>query len=860
MQRPYLLLLFLAVHFSAFSQVNDSFSDSDFTNNPTWAGETTFFTVNAALQLQSNGPNAASQLHLSIPNSRCRDTEWDFYTKLDLDLTTANWARIYLTSDRADTENNPKGYYVKFDGTTNSVDLYRQDSITHTKLISGKNGRAAKKSLNIFRIKVLCDINGNWFLFSDSTDTANNYIKEGTALDSTFSTSAYFGVYFVHSSTRRQKFYFDDLSIQQAPLSLLSAKAIGSTTVDLHFSKEVEPGSAQNSSNYSLLPNTITISAATIDASDKTIVHLTLTGPLTTYTNYTLSASNVLDKNLNTISFLNSVSLSYRVEAAYGDLVISEIFPDPSPQNGLPEFEYLELFNRKSDTLELKNFILSDGTTNTVFPSYKIPPHQYLLVCATTNLSQFSAYHPVLGLPVLPSLNNSGDDLTLKNQNEKILHEVNYTDSWYHDNDKKEGGWSLEMIDINNPCGEESNWTASVNLAGGTPAAVNSVTASKPDLEPPHLINAFVVDSMHVQLEFDEKPDVNFISVTQFSLNKGDSIQKITVLPNAPKILLLETKVNFKAGEIYLLSVSGIRDCNGNILTEHTSIKLVLPQKAKKGDIILNEILFNPRVGGYDFIELYNNSDKYIDLKNWLFANTDNGAVANKKIISKEFFILKPQEYAAFTENKSILLNQYPLSHSDAIFEIKDLPSYNDDEGTVLLLDSNNLEFERFDYSQNMHYALIDDKEGVSLEKISFDEITNTSQNWQSASTQCGYATPGYKNSQHYENTNGAQVWVEPKIFTPNQNGDKDFALINYKFDTPGNTVNITIFDHYGREMLRLVQNELLAMEGFYKWEGNNSKNEKVRSGTYVVYFECFDLKGEVRKYKETVVVGWAEN
>jgi hypothetical protein len=57
--------------------------------------------------------------------------------------------------------------------------------------------------------------------------------------------------------------------------------------------------------------------------------------------------------------------------------------------------------------------------------------------------------------------------------------------------------------------------------------------------------------------------------------------------------------------------------------------------------------------------------------------------------------------------------------------------------------------------------------------------------------------------------------------------------------------------------MIRLVSNELLATEGFYKWEGNNTKNEKVRSGAYVVYFECFELKGEVRKFRETVVVGW---
>lgn len=857
MQRSYLLPLFLMVHFSVCSQVNEKFTDKDFTNNPTWMGEIAFFSVNTASQLQSNGPNASSQLHLSTSNNRCRDTEWNFYTKLDLDITTNNWARIYLTSDRVNTENNPNGYYVKFDGTTNSVDLYKQDSVTHTKIISGKAGRAGKKSLNVFRIKVLCDRKGNWVLFSDSTATGNYFVKEGAAFDTTFSTSSYFGVYFSHSSTKRLKFYFDDLSIQQAPLSLLSAKAISAHAVDIVFSKEVDQASAENSANYSFLPVGISVSSATVDLKAKNTVHLVLSGVLNTYINYMLSAAAILDNSLNSISFLNTTSFFYRVEADYGAVVISELFADPSPQNGLPEYEYIEIFNRKNDTINLQGFVFSDGTSNGIFPSYKLPPHKYLLVCNSNNVAQFSAHHPVLGLPVFPSLNNAGDDLTLKNQEGKLLHEVSYSDTWYGDNDKKAGGWSLEIIDLNNPCGEALNWTASIDPSGGTPAKVNSVAASKPDLSPPNLLNAFITDSIHIQLVFDEKPDVNFISIQQFELNKGYSIQKVFLSSSSFKSLLLQTTKKFIVEEVYELSLSGIRDCNGNSITKQEHLILVLPKKAEKGDVILNELLFNPRVGGYDFVELYNKSDNYIDLKHWQFANIDNGIVANKKIISEESFILKPKEYAAFTENKSILLNQYPLGQATTIFQINDLPSYNDNEGTVLLLDSSTKEFDRFDYSENMHYALLDDKEGVSLERISSTEITNTAQNWQSASTQSYYATPGYINSQNFENTNGSKVWIEPKLFTPDENGDKDFALINYKFDTPGITATITIFDHYGREMLRLANNELLATEGFYKWEGNNAKNEKVRTGMYVVYFECFDLKGAVRKYRETVVVGW---
>ncbi|HSZ25462.1 MAG TPA: hypothetical protein VK766_07090, partial [Cytophagaceae bacterium] len=134
MQRAYLFFIFWATHLSSFGQVEESFSDGDFKNNPPWAGETTFFSVNAALQLQSNGPNVASTLYLSTANKRCRDTEWNFYAKLDLSITASNWACVYLVSDRSDFKNNPKGYYVKFDGAKKSIDLYKQDSTKHTKI------------------------------------------------------------------------------------------------------------------------------------------------------------------------------------------------------------------------------------------------------------------------------------------------------------------------------------------------------------------------------------------------------------------------------------------------------------------------------------------------------------------------------------------------------------------------------------------------------------------------------------------------------------------------------------------------------------------------------------------------------
>ncbi|HVD97265.1 MAG TPA: lamin tail domain-containing protein [Cytophagaceae bacterium] len=856
MQRSYLLLVFLAFGLSAHAQLTETFSDSNFTANPEWLGKTTFFKISNDLKLQSNGPKVASLLHLSTPNSRCLDTQWDIYAELNFDITTSNYARFYLTSDRSDTENNPKGYYLKFDGTSNSIDFYRQDSTKHTKLISGKAGRAGKKSMNIFLLRILCDPYGNWHLYTDSTGSGNHFVKEGQAYDTTFSTSAYCGVYVVHSSTKGKLFYFDDLYIRQAPLCLLSAETIAPNIVALTFNHPVDIQTASDISNYDFYPSNMTVQSVTVDVHNRQKVLLQLSSAMHTGISYSISTHGMLDEQLQPLGFLNTVNFSYHHYTTYGDLILTELFPDPSPSQSLPESEYAEIYNRTNDTLNLQNFSISDGSSTGIFSACKLAPHQYMLLCNTANSNAWKTYGTVLGLPVFPSLNNSGDSITLRDQHGNLLHQVDYTDLWYGDNDKKEGGWSLEMIDVDNPCGEADNWAASIDPSGGTPGKINSIAAYKPDRTAPQLISAVLTDSLHILLTFDEKPDTTGLETTAFLLDKNYFIQKI--IPAKAFQLFLLADHPFEKGELYTLTLTGIKDCNGNPSLPQT-VTLVLPEEAKPGDILLNELLFNPKPGGYDFVELYNASEKYIDLKNWQLANIDKEIIANKKPMSLEPFIVKPKEYIAFTENKSMLLNYYPLGHADRIVQLQDLPSFNDDQGSVILLDSRQQIQDRFDYSEEMHFPMIDDKEGVSLERISIYENTDNPSNWHSASSQSGYATPGYKNSESIEQTKASEVWVSPKVFTPDEDGNKDFTLLYYKFDNPGNMANIIVYDPSGRTILYLARNELLATEGCYRWDGNNEKNEKVRSGNYILYFEVFNLKGEVKKYKEVVVVGWSD-
>src|SRR5689334_21986731 len=67
------------------------------------------------------------------------------------------------------------------------------------------------------------------------------------------------------------------------------------------------------------------------------------------------------------------------------DIILSEIFPDPSPKVGLPETEFVELLNRSQHPFSLKNWSLTDGSSVAILPSKILLPGDYV-VLASPNL------------------------------------------------------------------------------------------------------------------------------------------------------------------------------------------------------------------------------------------------------------------------------------------------------------------------------------------------------------------------------------------------------------------------------------------------------------------------------------------
>lgn len=573
---------------------------------------------------------------------------------------------------------------------------------------------------------------------------------------------------------------------------------------------------------------------------------------------YNLSISNVKDCSGNLIMPNTTISFGLGKSPKKYEILFTEIFADENPIIGLPEAEYIEIYNNSENIIDLKGCKIGDASNSIAkFSSTSLlHPQEYAVICSSTKVELFMAFGKVFALPNFPSLNSSNDYIYIKNPSNEIVHFVDYSDTWYGNETKKDGGWSLEMVDKTNVCGAENNWSASIDPTGGTPAKKNSIEANNPDQTKPKIDKTIALDSLNLEITFTENLDsLSLINATYSITPQVEIVSKTCFGPTFKTIRLL-LKEQLQKNVIYTLSTSNQLDCVGNFSdNQHTTF--VLPERETKGDIIINEILFNPRVGGNDFIEIYNQSNKYINLKNWNLSKLkSNGTLETIKKISSENLLIKPKTYKILTDNRINIKQNYPRSIDSAFIEMPSLPTFTDESDSVILLNEQLQPIDSFYYDEDYHFPLLDNVEGVSLERISFLLPSNDKNSWQSASSTAGYATPGYLNSQAVPiGTLRENIEIKPKVITPNGDGNKDFATIQYKFEKSGFVATIIIYDSKGREVKAIAKNELMGKEGVYNWDGTTADNEKAPVGYYVVIIEIFGLTGEQHKWTEPIAV-----
>lgn len=565
-----------------------------------------------------------------------------------------------------------------------------------------------------------------------------------------------------------------------------------------------------------------------------------------------------MTRTLQTTFIILFVSIQAFAQNRY-DVVIDEIMADPTPQIGLPNNEWLELKNTTTAPINLQNWRIGDATGQSgPMPNFTLQPDSFVIVCTGSAVAAMSVFGTTISVTSFPSLDNGGDQLFLKAANGKTIHAVSYSDSWYQNEVKKDGGWTLEMIDPKSPCAGSSNWKASVSVTGGTPGKKNSIDAVNNDATAPQLKRAYTTDNVTIVLVYDEPVDsLSGATLANYSIDGGLTLTSATALATLFNLVQLKVSTPMQANTVYNITATNVKDCKGNTIGAANKARVGLPVDATTGEWVINEILFNPKSNAYDFVEFYNNSNKIFDASKLFIANRNtSGTVSSVKVLSSSPCYVFPGDYIVATEDAANLAMNYLVKNPDNVLEVSAMPSFSDDEGDVIALNFQGNIVDEVKYKDDWHFKLIDNAEGVSLERIDLSGPSQDETNWHSAASTAGYGTPTYKNSQYkLLNAISATVEVSPRVFSPDNDGIDDIATIQYTVTEPGYIANITIFDAAGRPVRNLVHNGTLGLKGYWNWDGLDDKGVKLPVGTYIVFTEIFNLQGKKSSFKNTVVL-----
>jgi Lamin Tail Domain len=850
--KQFLAILLFFPFFCVQAQLNDDFTDGDFTTNPSWSGTSADFVVNATKELQSNLAISATS-YLSTPHGLTNfvGKEWHYNVKQTFAGSASNYGKIYLSATSADLSTNPDGIFLLLGEalSTDAIRLFKRVGGVNTQLLATVDGTIAT-TMNA-TIKITRDVTSTWSLFVDLAG-GTNYTLVGSIVDPIAFTGTHTGYLCVYTSGNANNFYLDNVYAgniivdMQSP-TLVSITNISANQVDLKFSEGVLT-STIIPPNFDGNPFFGNPSAAALDVTDNSLVHLTFANNFANGTTYQITAFNIQDLagNVTTSQFLSFTYLVNEVSLP-GDIIITEFFPDPSPKIGLPEIEFVEIYNKSSKYFNVNTWRLGDGATEGTIQNGWIYPGQYKVLCTTSAVDSFPNGVAVTSFP---SLNNAGDNVVIRNNLGTILDQLTYTDDWYQDLIKKNGGYTLELINANDPCSGADNWKASNSSNGGTPGNQNSINDNTPDTQAPQISQVFTLPPDVVQIQFNEGMDP--LSLSNATITFQPALSILTTSVGFNNSLNVTLTAPFVVGTFYTITIAGATDCWGN--TTILTGQFAQADNAIAGDLVINEILFDPVTGGQDFVEIYNNSSKLIDVFGLEFANFDNDTIDNKKQCTTHKFIL-PGEYIAFSKDTLHLINQYPFTVKGQLIQM-DLPSYNVDSSTVYLINVNQI-LDKVSYDKSWHFKLLDNFDGKTLERVDANATSQDKTNWFTAAEATNFGTPGKENSQK-RGLNAGDFTFESTVVSPDNDGYEDLLFINYQMAKPGMVAKMNIYNDQGVKIKELLNNELLATEGRYTWDGLSDKNTKASIGAYVLVFEAFEANGgEVfSKRKAFVVAG----
>lgn len=438
-----------------------------------------------------------------------------------------------------------------------------------------------------------------------------------------------------------------------------------------------------------------------------------------------------------------------RVGYRYGSVVVNEIMYAPTS----PEPEWVEIYNTRSDSINLQGWLVSDSnvlTRRTITTStIRIPPNGYVLL--TSDSAGVTAIHPtipsrIIDVTSFPTLNNSGDAVLLYDDRGKAMDSLYYLPGWGGNT----GGKSLERIDPLGSSITSTNWGTSRTLS--TPGVRNSLTRKDLDLRLDSLVMLPSLPIVGATLElrarirnigFQPVPsfsvlffeDVNHDSIAESTELIGSVAQLIPILP-LDSLELSHGITGLTAGTHFYITITSFSADEDTLNDKKYGTAIVGYQP---GILIINEIMYAPPTGVPEWVELMNLSADSVDLKNWKVGNR---SVSPRYAISTSRVLVPPLGLVIVTKDTALLREAYQ-SLPPGTIQSTALPTFlwNNNGDAAVFLDNREVVMDSFFYAKTWGGA-----SGTSLERIDALGSSHDSSNWTSSTDSLG-ATPVRANS-----------------------------------------------------------------------------------------------------------------
>ena len=452
-----------------------------------------------------------------------------------------------------------------------------------------------------------------------------------------------------------------------------------------------------------------------------------------------------------------------------GDVVVNEIMYNP-PQD-YPS--YVELTNRSDKYLNLRNWKLlrKEISTNPggVISTGAVPigPRDYLVV--TDNLSALrTAFGEVdtVEMDDFPGFTSTvPEQIRLVDDSEVLADSLEYIPSVWGG---REVALERKSPDVGSVYAE--NWAESPAALLGTPGEENQV---RPDSDRPVLNEVSFFENRGFRLFFNKTIDPE--SATQqsnYSFNPAIDILEINAVRDE---VFIELRQELQNGEQYTITIDGVTDLFGNhILQTSRTLEFLELDEISPGDFVINEILYRrASAGSPEFVEIYNTTEKTIDVSEWQFFAGSGSAELPRNTV------LRKNSYLVFTDQ------QLFANGASQIIYLSGFPGLSNTGSSVGFRNEEGITMDSLSYRPEWGAH----KPGVSLERRDPAALSIDPFNWKDSAAESG-STPASENSSYEVDL------TPPKILFANLSHPDSLEIAFNKFvDLTGNEqVNFSDF------------------------------------------------------------------